>query len=333
MALPKQVQAQVAAVEAYEKQVAEAKAAEEPKPQDEPTSQAEAPPEQAMSPSQELVEEPKESAKPADEDPAVWRQRYLSLQGQYNSQVPTLQRQVQQLTDTVSQLTDQLRASQEKPTTQEPDKPLVTKDDEETFGSDLVDLARRIAKEEFGRREHGYAEQIAALEHQLAEAKGQVGQVAQSQAKSASDRFFADLDASVPGWEQIQASQECQQWLASRIPGTSVTWDGALKDAAAQLDVDAVREIFATFFERHPALDPSAKRRPADNRQELARQVAPSRTSAAAPTSTQRRHYTGAEYQAEGNRLVRLMKAGQAEAVLALEAELNAALAEGRVSP
>lgn len=332
MALPKQVQAQIDAVEEFEKQVAEARAADEPKPESPPEQPTDSPQPEA----QPREPEATDPVKQQDEDPAVWRQRYLSLQGQYNSQVPTLQRQVQQLTDTVSQLTEQLQASQQQKAVEEPEvskSDLVTKDDVETFGADLVDLARRIADEQFGKRESKYIRQIEALEEQLAEAKGQVGEVAQSQAQSAAERFFTDLDSTVPGWEQIQAAEESQAWLTSRIPGTSVTWDAALKDAAARRDIGAVKEVFDALFERHPHLDPKAKQRTNPARQELQRQVAPGKSSATNTTPQSRRSYTGADYQAESLRLLRLMKSGQIEEAGRLEAELNAALAEGRVTP
>ena len=326
MALPKQVQAQADAVEQFEKQVAEA-TQQEPKPPD-------APPQDPNPPSADSPSEPAaEHAKPNEADPAVWRQRYLSLQGQYNSQVPALQQQVQQLSENVNLLTEQLRSkaeAQPQPQVEQPE--LVTKNDVETFGEDLVDLARRIAKDEFGRRESKYVRQIEALEGQLADAKGQVGQVAQVQAQGVTDRFFESLDRRVPGWEQLQATEECQAWLGTRIPGTTATWDNALKNAAASRDTAAVEELFAAFFERHPHLDPKAKQRP-NSRHELERQVAPGKSSATASTSPSKRIYTGADYQTESMRLMRFMQQGKVDEAGRLDAELNAALAEGRVVP
>ena len=326
MALPKQVQAQADAVEQYEKQVAEAQA-QEPTQTDSPPIQ---PAPFSDSPSEPAVD----SSKPADPDSAAWRQRYLSLQGQYNSQVPALQQQVQQLSETLNHLTERLKAAEEatpQPAQESPE--LVTKIDVETFGADLVDLARRIAKDEFGKRESKYVKQIEALEGQLADATGKVGQVAQSQAQTVKDRFFEDLDRRVPGWDQVQATEECQTWLSTRIPGTSATWDQALKEAAAKRDVSAVEELFGAFYERHPTQDPRAKAKPNSNRQELQRQIAPGKSTAQAATPQSRRTYTGADYQAESMRLMRFMQKGQNDAATQLEAELNAALAEGRVVP
>lgn len=326
MPLPKQIQAQLAEMEAFDQQVA-ADRGEEPKPIGEPPLEPTPPGE---------VEQPKPISEPPPEE-ATWKQRYLSLQGQYNSQVPTLQMQVAQLTDRVTQMTSALQA---KPPEQKPQEQtlrtkaeLVTAKDVDAFGEDLVDLARRVAKDEFGGRETEYHERIQRLEAQLSEAQGQVGEVAQSQAQSVSERFFTDLNNAVPGWEQVQATPECQEFLASRIPGTGQTWDVTLKNAAKHRDISAVQEVFGTFFERHPALDQRAKQ-PVNRRAELSRQVTPTRSAASTGTPTQgKRTYTGDQYAAEMMRVVRLRQASKWDESARLEADLNVALAERRVVP
>lgn len=330
MALPKQVQAQADALEQFERQVA---AAAQPKSDEPPPTPPKDP--EGSAPAPAPAPAPAEPPKPTDDDSATWRQRYLSLQGQYNSQVPALQQQVQTLTDSVAQLTQQLRTKEAPAPAPAPEADLVTKKDVDAFGEDLVDLARRIAKEEFGKRETKYIERIEALQGQLAEAKGQVGEVVESTAKTANERFFETLDARLPGWDKVQATAECQEWLGSRIPGTTATWDVALKDAAARRDVKTVMEVFDAFFAKHPNLNPKAEApAPAPAKQELQRQVAPSKSTASAPSVQQgQRTYTGAEYQAESNRLMRLMQQGKIDEANRLEAELNAALAERRVVP
>ena len=328
MALPKQVQAQVHVAEEYDKQVAAAQQAAEPKPEDEQQQSSEPEPEKQ---SQEPVSV--ETPKPTEED-ATWKQRYLSLQGQYNSQVPTLQQQVRQLTDSMDQLQVKLKEQKAEPQSEPEPSQLVTNKDVEAFGEDLVDLARRIAKEEFGRRESKYIKQIEALEGQLTKAEGQVGEVVQSQAKTAQDRFFENLNSTLPTWEAIQATDDCQTWLATRIPGSQATWNDALLNAAGRQDVSAVKEVFDTFFERYPAHNPSAKKQQQSNaRQELNRQVAPGKSTASTPSSQNGRIYTSADYIAESNRIVRLSQQGKHDQAMQLQTELDAAQTEGRIRP
>lgn len=330
MALPKQVQAQAEALAVYEQQVEDAKS-DGPKPDETPNADP------AQNPNlQSLEPVATEPPKPAEDDPnnATWRQRYQSLQGQFNSQVPALQQQVRQLTESVTELTVRAEQAQARAQAEPEQTDLVTKTDVDAFGEDLVDLARRIAKEEFGKRESKYVKQIEQLQGQLSEATGQVGEVVQSQAVTANERFFAGLANALPTWEMTQSSAECQAWLSTRIPGTTATWDQALKDAASKRDVTAVVEVFEVFYEKHPALDPKAKPAAQSNaRQELQRQVAPGKSSASTAQQTSKRVYSAREYEQESMNQLRLLQRGDVEGAGRVEAELNAALAEGRIKP
>jgi hypothetical protein len=327
MPLPKQVQAQADAVEQYEKQVAEARQAAEPKPPEDPPPAD--PPDNGTEPTP--VDPPKP---PVEDDAAQWRQRYLSLQGQYNSQVPDLQRQVQNLMETVNGLREELKTKEAPAHPPSEPSELVTNKDVEAFGEDLVDLARRIAKDEFGKRESKYLKQIDALQEQLAEAKGSVGQIAEVQAKTASARFFEALQSAVPTWNTVQQTAECQSFLGSRIPGTGATWDMALKEAAANRDAETAIEVFEEFFKRFPQHDPKAKPAAQNSaKQELQRQVAPGKSAAAATTPQNKRVYSGQDFHTESMRIMRLTQQGKHDEAARLDAELNAALAEGRVTP
>lgn len=331
MALPKQVQAQASVADEYDKQVAAARQAAEPKQEEPPQEEPEQSPDKQ---SQEPVSV--DSPKPTEDDPnsMTWRQRFQSLQGQFNSQMPALQQEVAQLMELTNQLKAQLKEQKAQPQPEPEPSQLVTNKDVEAFGEDLVDLARRIAKEEFGKRESKYIKQIEALEGQLTKAEGQVGKVVQSQAKTAKDRFFESLNSTLPTWEAIQATDDCQMWLATRIPGSQATWNDALLNAASRQDVQAVKEVFDTFFEKYPAHNPSAKKQQQSSaRQELNRQVAPGKSTASNPTSQTGRIYTSVDYIAESNRIVRLSQQGKHEQAMQLQAELDAAQTEGRIRP
>ena len=234
----------------------------------------------------------------------------------------------------MDQLQVKLKEQKAEPQSEPEPSQLVTNKDVEAFGEDLVDLARRIAKEEFGRRESKYIKQIEALEGQLTKAEGQVGEVVQSQAKTAQDRFFENLNSTLPTWEAIQATDDCQTWLATRIPGSQATWNDALLNAANRQDVQSVKEVFDTFFEKYPAHNPSAKKQQQSNaRQELNRQVAPGKSTASTPSSQNGRIYTSADYIAESNRIVRLSQQGKHDQAMQLQTELDAAQTEGRIRP
>jgi hypothetical protein len=329
MVLPKQVQAQAKASDDYDTQVRGANAPIEP-PGDEPPVVD--PPEPTLDP---VAQEPKPQVTPPKataDDSALWKQRFQSLQGMYNSMVPGLQSQVKELTATVKTLTEQIAASKAPPAADGKKPRLVTPDDEKTFGADLVDLARRVSRDEFGEREAGYREEINQLRQALEAANGEVGEIKATSVASARDVFFERLTAKVPKWDELQQTDECQAFLDSRVPGTRHKWDDALKAAASDMDVDAAAEVFQVFLQQNPQHAPAKPPAKPARQNELERQVAPARSSNLSPTaSTQKRIYSSEQYAAESMRQLRLMQHGKNAEALALESELNLALAEGRI--
>lgn len=328
MGLPRQVQRQAEAVEQFDKAVAEAEA-KPPAEQPDGQGDTQPPAEEANKP--EVAVTP--PAKQPD-DAAVWKQRFQTLQGMFNSQVPQLQQQVRDLTAKLEQLS--ARPAEPEP---QPSSELVTKTDVDSFGADLVDLVRRGAREEVSRVASTYEAKIAKLESELAEARNRVGAVSQMQEQSASEAFFSGLDQAIPKWREIQETPECQAWLSSHVPGSTTDWNAVLVSAAERFDLNAVKQVFGEFFSKHPQHAPQQPRRqpqPTQRtqqaRSELERQVAPARTGGqGASASSEKRVYTGREYEAESMRLIRMAQQGKHDEAARLEAELNSALAEGRV--
>lgn len=324
MGMPKQIADQQKQVEAFEAQVAADRlAATPPEPEAEPT------PEPQPAPAPTPVPPP-----PSDEA-ALWKQRFLSLQGMYNQQVPSLQRELKEMKEKLETLS-QARSTPPEPPKQAGTK-RVTDQDVTAFGADLIDVIKRGAQEEVEAVTQGYEDKIKALEGKLAQATQTVAQVTQVQTRTVQEDFFEKLEGRLPSWEGIQASNECQTWLSSRVPGMNYTWNDALVSAAERHDVNAVMEVFDEFFKAHPALRPGqpAPTPPAPrNRSELERQVTPQKTAASAPNpNASKRTYTGKDYENESMQVVRLAQKGKFAEAKALEAELDAALRENRVRP
>lgn len=326
MGIPKQILQQQAEVEARDAALrAEAQQLELPL---EGGEQPPAPPEPAPAPA------PVPSPPPA-EDPALWKQRFLSLQGMYNSQVPKLQQQIEELNEKLDKLKEAPPAAAPEA---EKGKEL-TSSDVEAFGADLIDVIRRGAREQIDSLTKQYESRITALQGELAKATQSVAHVSEVQATSVQQSFFQQLGARLPTWEEVQSSGECQTWLGTRIPGGQLTWNDVLVTAADNRDVDAVMEVFDEFFSRHPNLNPRKTAAPTPpapprNRAELERQVTPAKTSASAPpANTQKRIYSSQDYADESMKVIRLMQQNKRAEADALELELNTALAEGRVKP
>lgn len=333
MGLPAQIQRQVDEAENLQKQLYEQPAAQ-------PADEKPAEPSQETQPvTQETPAEPVvEEVKPSQDDEyARLEQRYKSLQGMWQSAEARLRAaddKVSQLTTQIADLTKKLEVTPQ-PTTTPEQKSLVTDKDAEAFGTDLIDLARRVATEQFGQREQQLLSHITRLENALEQQNRKIGSVEQTQAQTAQDRFYGTLDSSLAQWEALQATPECQTWLASRVPGTPYTWNQALNDAAREFDAPRALEVFDTFLKAHPQMDPRVKQQPVkqERKPELSRQVAPSKSGASTSAPTGKKTYSIPEYEAGMRQVIQLGKARQYEAATELENELTAAYAEGRVTP
>ncbi len=333
MALPKQVQDQADAVAEWDRQQAEANKPPTAPAPTEPIAVVAPVVTEPVAPPAAPVEPPKPPV--VDEEAAKWKHKYQTIQGMYNSHVPQLQNKVKQLGEDLEKALRDVEAlkTATKPAVSGSPTSLVTPKDEEAFGKDLVDLARRIAVEQFAPVEERYQKQITELTKKL---ESSVQEVTTGSEQTAFQTFLDRLSIRLPSWQQIQETPECQEWLSSRVPGTDFSWDAALKDAAKRKDVEKALEVFSVFFQRYPQLDPNKKPAPAPApapSAELQRQVSPNKSGSAAPTAApNRRFYTSREYEQESMRQMRLEQHGRTTEAKQIEAELNAALAEGRIT-
>jgi hypothetical protein len=321
MALPKAVQKQADEVAAYDEAMKEAAAAAAAQPSQPENPEPQQPTLQVVEPPQSTASEPATPPVEPRRDDGQWEQKYRTLQGMFARETQSLRDALRESNARI----DALQAKQQQPATPaEPKARLVTEQDSEAFGADLIDMARRVAREEFGEREQAYIAKIEALTQQ-------VGQVHETQHASSRDQFFGALAARFPNWEAVQASEPCQKWLGSKVPGANFLWNDVLVDAAEKLDAARAIEVFTAYAQTQPRAPQPA---PASGRRsELSRQVTPAKSGGPALTPTEKRTYTAKEYEAESMQIVRLMKAGRHDEAKLIEDELNAALLEGRLKP
>lgn len=282
-------------------------------------------PEQAESrPEPQVEQKQPEPPQQQGEDEAKWEHKYKSLANHYTRFAKDQNAKIAELEFALEELRKAPK-QEAKPEVKEDAKPLVTEDDVEQFGSDLVNLARRIARDEFGSREKDYRSEIQELKQALNEAKAQLGDVAKTQTVSAKERFFSNLEARVPDWEQLQNTEACQEWLGTRVAGTRYTWHDVLVDAATQHDVGRAVEVFQAFKATQPQ-----QQKPV-NQAELQRQVAPQKSKNSQAPNANKKVYTVADITSASQQIIKLQKAGKFEDAARLENDLNAAYAEGRI--
>lgn len=327
MALPKQVQDQLKELEKIEQQLAQAK---EPKaaPTEEPPKEPEAAPAEPAQPTQPEVAEAKPvEAKPeAPTEPQVseetWQQKYRTLKGMYDAEVPRLHAQVKELTARMDQIQRDAQApkQEQKPKTAEK---LVTEADVEAFGSDLIEVQRKVAREvaqEFAKDIEDLRAENDKLREQLKDTGSQVSM----------SSFEQKLHRMVPDFEQVNTDPRWVAWLEEVDPMLRAPRKVVAQEAFNRGDADGVAYYIGMFKASIAA--PAAEPAPTKNK-ELERQIQPNRVSTSTANVPQKgKTYSSAQIQNMFQKAALLGGQGKIEEARKLEAEIDAAYMEGRVT-
>lgn len=314
MAMPKQVEAQLKQVEEIEKQLMGKQESETPQQEAEPAdTSAEQQTETAVDQPQAEPTQVVEPAKPN------WEQKYRTLQGMFDAEVPRLHARNKELERQVQQLQQQIealkQASKQEASVQDR---LVSDSDVETFGEDLIDLQRRVAREvamEFKKEIEELKAENARLNQLIQQTGSRVGEMT----------FEQQLRRAIPDFDVINNDPRWFAWLDEVLPDVGVPRRMFAQKAYEAGDVEAVKRFVDVF---RGTLAPSKSTR----QTELERQVQPSRSNAAvqnpAPTA---RTYTTTQVEQMFNKVRDLNIKGKYDEAAKLEAEITAAFAEGRV--
>lgn len=177
-----------------------------------------------------------------------WEHKFKSQQGR----IAALNQQNRQMQDQLVQMSDQLIAAMKKieaaTAAPPPRQKLVTAEDEQTYGSDFIDVARRAAKEELNP-------EVSALTTQVQELK-------QTIQKSSRDQLYQTLDSYVPDWKEINRHPVFFRWLALRDPISGAIRKQLLDGAFQAADAARVVAIFQGFLAEDAASRPAAPAAP-----------------------------------------------------------------------
>ena len=333
MALPKQVQQQLDEVEELEKQLEaqgeETKAKPEVKKK-KTSKKAKAEDTEVEVTDDEPIEEPVAvEATPADDSKEEvsesFKQKYATLRGKYDAEVPRLHQQVKELTDQMNAIRHEAEAAKKA----EAEKPkekvsYVTDADREEYGDDLIDFQRRVAKEasqEYEDRFEQQAKVIEQLQQQISNTGSQVGEVG----------FTQKLNALVPGFDQLDNDERWVAWLNEYDPMTRGPRRDQAQSAFNSGDAEAVAHYVGLF--RESINEPEANGK-SDRQTELEKQVTPSRSASTVTnksSSKDSRVYSEKELNNAWTKIRTLNTQGKYDDAEKLEAELTAAYMEGRV--
>jgi len=253
-----------------------------------------------------------------------WAHKYHTLKGMYDAEVPRLHSQVREMQTQVNQLiADKAEIEARKAAEVPPVNSLITDEDKEAFGPDLIDLIERATNSKVAT----LANREAELVKEIKELKGQLGNVTERQVVSEKDRFLAGLAQQVPDWETLNTDQGFLGWLQEVDPVYGLPKQVALSNAYESGDVARVATIFNAYKGTIAPKAPRAK----SGQQELQRQVAPTRTrSGTPPTNSESEQYFTNQDIEQFYTDWRRGVYDDAEAAI-MEKQIHAAAAEGRI--
>ncbi|MBT4080273.1 MAG: hypothetical protein HOE82_06635 [Gammaproteobacteria bacterium] len=323
MALPKQVQAQLAEVEELEKVLAQneglektdeskLKVVEDTK--DEVTKEQ---PKEALAP---------EEVKPADDTKDVtddFKQKYSTLRGKYDAEVPRLHQQVRDLTDQLGSIRkDMDEAAKVKDETPKEKVSYVTDADREEYGDDLIDFQRRVAKEvsqDYEGRFEAQEKVIAELREQVSSTGNQIGEMG----------FAQKLNVLVPGFDQLDKDDRWVAWLNEYDPMSRGPRRDQAQSAFDRGDAESVAHYVKLFNESIAPAEQGKSVRQA----ELEKQVTPNRSANTSDTKSAAgsKIYSSKQMDNAWAKTRTLNTSGKYSEAAKLEAELTAAYMEGRV--
>jgi hypothetical protein len=253
-----------------------------PSPQGEPPAPVPQPtptePEDQSQDSPSPHEDPATGGEPADAQ--NWERRFKGLQGRYDRDVRQMRENVSLMSDQIRQLQSEnatLRTAMPAPTQQAngaaaPAHTLLTPQEIEDYGPEFVDVARRIAQEVAGP--------LQAEVHSL---RAQLGTVQQETGNSFLQRMDREISAEIKDWAALNRDQRFVEWV--KLPDV---FSGAIRQQLMQEawnagDSRRVVAFFRAFLTEEAAVDP--RRANGQMRQQgFNRTVTPTPSPVAPPT-------------------------------------------------
>jgi len=255
--LPKAVRDQISKADEIYKSVYE-EAPENPKPEESSDTITEKPANEPASESAEPAADPENKRpepapepanEPAQED--TFEQKYRVLKGKYDKEVPRLHRHVRDLNQENSRLNDRLGRLegeiQRLNETPEKKEPALSQEEIEQFGPDLIDIIRRVAKEETG----------VVLDKNLKQVpEKKVDDPDTGVSESARRQMLIDLAKEVPDWETQNEDDDFLAWLDKTDPMSGRVRMEMLAEAYQKADGERLIAIFTGFQKENAVVNP-----------------------------------------------------------------------------
>jgi molybdopterin converting factor small subunit len=178
-------------------------------------------------------------AKPRED----WKQKYYTLQGKYDAEVPRLSGEIRELKSEMQNLAERTPEVPEVP--EQVGHSLITEEEVELYGEDFIDIVGRRAQE-IAAQTTGNT--VAELRAEIAELKGDVSNTGQRIQRTEQEGFYVKLDRELENWRDINVDPDFVAWLDTEIPETrGMTRKSVLMDAFNSGSVKDTADVFRTY--------------------------------------------------------------------------------------
>lgn len=216
-----------------------------------PQAPAEPPkaPEEPKTPPAPAAPEPPKA--PQEVDVVEWKRRYESMKGRYDRSQDQIKGLGSQLSD-LQRVVASLQAAQKTPPSTPAPERLITAEEEEEYGQNLLSVVGKKAKEEINPLVSSLKEKLDGLEARLEAVGGYVQEDAMS-------RMYRQMDEKLPTWRELNTDERFLEWLRLPDPFSGVIRGELLGAAHEQRNAPRVLAFFNGFLANEAAGAPTGE--------------------------------------------------------------------------
>jgi hypothetical protein len=213
------------------------------------TAQAEAPKEEAPK-----TEAPK--AEPPKTEEIDWERRYKTMKGRYDAEIGPMRTRMRDLNDVIASLRAEIEQLKTAPKEAPAPKQLITPQEEEEFGKELLDVVGKKAQEIVLSQ---YAPALAAYEEKIKGLEAKLGSVTDTVVTNTRERMFNTLSQRVPNWRELNTNEEFLGWLQDVDTYSGQVRQSLLDTAFKSNDAARVAAFFEGFLREAAATAPKSE--------------------------------------------------------------------------
>lgn len=180
-----------------------------------------------------------------------WESDYKAMKGRFDqaeSRIRDLVGHIDTLNATIANLQDRIASMETAPPELRAER-LVTPDEEADYGTELLTVVGKKAREEL-------SPEVQQLKNQISRLEARLGDVSQVATVSAREKLHETLTQEVPTWKELNVNPEFLAWLALPDAYSGAIRSEMLKDAYGRNDSARVVAFFKGFLAEEAAVAP-----------------------------------------------------------------------------